>query len=1048
MPFFAAERDIIRQQIQQRLKEIWEHVYTDRRPIDGIQHVVTGKGLGPERAPKRGWKPFAAGQQWGGYDETTWFRMRPQVPKAWKGQSVVAFIRATGSIYTEGLEQLSAPGESLLYIDGVPRQGLDINHDEVHLTPKAKGGERYEFLIEAVPSVRFDAKHLFHYADLAVFHPEAWDCYWDFLVPLKVYQELDDNSVQSRRLLEILQEGIRKVDLVHRHTDACYASCKKASAWLRKALKELPSEPGMGKLVLTGHSHIDTAWLWPLRESRRKVGRTFSTALDLMDRYPDYHFSFSQPELYWYCKEHYPEIWKRLKQRVKEGRWEVCGAPWVEPDTNMPSGEALVRQFVYGNRFFRKELGVHTRTAWLPDAFGYTWTMPQIMKQAQLDTFVTSKIDWSLYTKFPYNFFHWQGLDGTRIHAVMPPLNYNGNPIPADAREQWKRFQQKELADEIVFPFGFGDGGGGPTMEMLEHGKRLGDITGIPQCEFGRNQDSLDRMVYHCPDEDLPVWNNELYLELHRGCQTSQARTKRHNRKTECLLHDAEMVAACAHLHGGKYGHDALFLSWRRLMTLQFHDILPGSSINEVYHETERDYAEAQAAAGGVLDTGLGHLAKKIDTRGEGEAVVVFNTLSWLRADVVQAKVKLPANGKFHVVAPDGTVVASQKIGKDEILFEAYDLPPMGYAVYRVVSGEAPTEFPGLLKSSKTSLENAFLKIKFDQWGHFRSVYDKVEEREVLEPKGKGNVILLYDDRPHEHDAWDIDPNYAEEKCWHPSDAKKITVVEDGPVRAVVRLERETEHSTITEDLILYNMHPRVDVKLDVDWQDRRTLMKVQFPVAIHSHRASYHIQFGVIERPTHDSTAYDRARSEVTGQHWADLSEGDYGVSLLNDCKYGYDIKGNTMKLSLLRAPEMPDPEADRGFNTMTYSLYPHGGDWRYGTVQHGHQLNLPPIAHAAKSSKGELPPAHSFAAIDADHVIIDTIKKAEDSDHLVIRFYETNGQRGPAMLHLPSKPNKVYSCDLMEENDQPLKTNGAAIPLTFRPWEIKTLKVKLRES
>lgn len=1043
MAHFDVERQIELLQVRNRLRELRASFVTERRAMGKIEHVVTGRGLGPARAPKSGWKPFAVGEFWGGYDETTWFRMNAVVPKDFKGQQVVALIRpASGAFSDDGLIQLSAPGEALAYVNGVPFQGLDINREELFLVKKAKGGEVFTIEIEAVPSVRMEARHRFQCADLAVFHPEAWDLYWDCEVPLKVYEAVDQNSAPARQMLEVVGEAIRMVNLHEAGTVPFYASCKKASRFLREALKRFPSAPGSGKLVLTGHSHIDTAWLWPLRETRRKVGRTFSTVLNLMERYPEYHFSFSQPELYLYCKEHFPEIYARIKKRVKEGRWEICGAPWIEQDSNMAGAEALVRQFLYGNRFFRKEFGVHTRTAWLPDAFGYPWSLPQIMRKCQVDTFVTTKIDWSMFTRFPYSMFQWKGADGTQIFTVMPPLNYNGNPVPKDCIEQWRLFKQKHVADEIPFPFGWGDGGGGPTMEQLEHGKRVENIHGVPRTEFGRNEDSLARMRAQASRHELPVYNNELYLELHRGCQTTQARTKRNNRKAEVALHAAEFLATLAAQHGAPYPGEALWQAWRTVLTNQFHDILPGSSITEVYTTADREYAEALAKIHAVRDEAAAALVAQVDTQGPGQPVVLFNTLSWDRWDLAEVDMPLP-KGRFHVVDADGQTVLSQRTYDGKLLLEA-KVPALGHAVFFVVAGAGARAEDLPLQVSKNTLENGFLSVKFDDHGRFTQVRDLIQDRDVL-PKGqRGNVLQLFEDRPHLHDAWDIDHNFYKEKQWEPGAASKVQVLESGPLRAMVRLHRKSGKSVFVEDLMINAVQPRVDVRLQVDWQEKRTLLKAAFPVEILASRATYDIQWATIERSNHDSTEHDRARFEVPAHHWADLSEADYGVSLLNDCKYGYDVRDNVLRVSLLRSSIDPDPRADEGQHDMTYALYPHEGDWRFGTVQQGYELNHPLVAVPAEAHPGDKVARGGFLYVDSENIVIETVKKAEDRDAVVLRLYEAYGQRNTASLAFARAPRRVSETDMMEEHGQPVRLKGNAVSLYFTPYEIKTLLIE----
>lgn len=1032
MPHFEAERRIESGQIRNRLEEIEATMYSQRQEIGAIQACLTGPGLGPDQTPESGWKPFAVHDRWGGFDQTTWFRMTAKVPVSMKGHRVVAFVRPGG--------------ESLAYVNGKPFQGLDNNRDELYLTEKAKGGERFEIVLESVPSVRFDDYHQFRYADIAVMHPEVWEFYWDCTVAFEAWKQLDVNSAPRRQLLELLKQALYQVDLQHKGERSYFESFGKAQRFLKTGLKQFATSCGIGKLVLTGQSHIDTAWLWPLRETRRKCGRTFSTVLNYMERYPEYYFLASQPVQYEWMERHYPEQFKRIKQRVKEGRWEAFGAMWVESDCNVPSGEALIRQLLYGNRYFRSKFGVHSPTAWLPDAFGYTWALPQILKKAQVDTFVTTKITWGRFTEFPYSVFQWEGIDGTRVLGMMPPLNYNGNTHPKDCIQQWSLFRQKELFEEVPFPYGYGDGGGGPTMAMIEYGKRLGDVVGVPKCEMGRIQDSIDRMKTQCPFEKLPVWNDELYLEYHRGCQTTQAHTKRNNRKCEFLLRQAELLGSLSLVHGGKYAQKDIYEAWKIVLTNQFHDILPGSSINEVYKQTAIDYNEARKLAAGARSHALKYLADRIDTRGEGTPMLAFNTLSWMRNDVAQATVSLP-KGSFHVVGPDNTPVPFQKVGPGEILFEVRDLPPLGHGVYRVVSGRAEAEAPEM-KVSSTGMENQFLRIAFDKKGTIASIYDKIEKREVVAKGRRANDLQLFEDRPHGNDAWDIDHNF-EDVSWEPKSAESIEVIESGPVRAIVRIVRRTERSVITQDVTMHANSPRVDFVTHVDWHEKRVLMKVAFPVTVRAHRATYEIQFGTIDRATHHNTDFDRGRFEVPAHKWADVSEGDYGVSLLNDCKYGYDVKGlgdgtTMMRLSLLRAPVDPDPKADEGEHTFTYSLYPHAWGWRNGTVQQGFELNEPVLAMEVPATKGTLPSTASFAAVDADNVLIDTIKKCEDSGALIVRVYEAYGQRGDVSLTLGRKPRKVTECDLMEENDVPVKLKGSTVKFYVTPYEIRSFKVE----
>ena len=860
---------------------------------------------------------------------------------------------------------------------------------------------------------------------------------------LSVVEALGDNYAPARQLLELMRQSLWMVDLQRKSEPAYYASIEKAQRFLRQGLKEFEHSHGMGALTLVGHAHIDTAWLWPVRETKRKCSRTFSTVLRYMEQYPEYHFSCSQPVQYDWMKTHYPEIYKDIKKRVKEGRWEACGAPWVEPDCNVPSGESLVRQFLLGNRFYRQEFGLHSRTAWLPDAFGYCWSLPQIMRKAQVDAFVTTKIDWSAYTQHPYNYFLWEGPDGTSIRAVMPPLSYNGTPAPKDLIAQWDQFKQKEKVNELPFCFGWGDGGGGPTWEMLEHGKRLGNVMGVPRCSFGRVQDCVDRMAEQCAAEALPVWNGELYLELHRGCQTSQARTKRNNRKCEMALRDAEWLSALSLIHKGPYGRKELEDAWKLVLTNQFHDILPGSSINEVYVQADADYAETREHIASARDKALNHLLKRIDARGGGVPVVVFNSLSWSRTDAAEVTAPLPDEG-FEVRNQKGDPVLHQVIGENRLLILAEDVPPLGYAVYHIVPDPTAVPEGAVMDATARKLENDFVRVRIDKNGRLTSVYDKFARREALETGQRGNVLQFFDDRPYEHDAWDIDHNF-EEIMWEAPAPERVEVAEAGPIRSVVRVVWRTEKgSVITQDITLHIHSPRVDFVTHVDWKDKRTLLKAAFPVAVHSARAAYEIQYATVERATHRNTPFDRARFEVPAQKWADLSEGDYGVSLLNDCKYGYDVKDNVLRLSLLRSPIEPDPHADEGEHFFTYALYPHEGDWRWGAVQEGYELNAPLLACEGVASKGSLPPVYAFAAVDQPNVIIDAVKRCEDSDDVIVRLYEAYGQRGVCKLTFGGEPKAVTECDLMEENDAEVNLKGHTVRFQVKPYEIRTFKVR----
>lgn len=1034
MPHFDSEWQVQGRQIDDRLNDINGTIYSQRISISGWEASVTGFREGPSAPPEAGWKSFDIGSSWGGRDVTTWFRASATVPNEMAGKRVVLLV--------------NPGGESLMYIDGIPCQGLDGNREEVLCLEKAKGGETFDILIESYSGIGSDRKHRFHCADLAVVDMDIREFYWDARVTLDVIQVQPEKSASQLRMLDMLNACVKHVDVRNKGDERYKKSIAEAHKMLKDGIKPFEGSHGLGSLKLTGHSHIDTAWLWPLRETKRKCARTFSSVLKYMDEFPHYKFSQSQPQLYEYTKQYYPTIYEEIKKRVKEGRWEPVGAMWVEQDSNVSSGESLVRQAVYGNRFFRDEFGIHSRTCWLPDAFGFCWSLPQILRKAGVDFFATTKISWSQYTKFPYSMFMWQGIDGTKIMSIFPPLNYNGSLTVKDCLAQWDQFIQKDQCDEVVYSFGWGDGGGGPTKEMLETGIRLDDMVGVPKCSFGWVQEYFDDLEKNVDQDKLPVWNGGLYLELHRGCQTSQARTKRNNRKSELLYRDAEFLSSMAMLAGGSYQQDKLYEGWKVILCSQFHDILPGSSINEVYEDADRDYAEVLKSGNEVITDSEESVEKKIDTSGDGQAIIVTNTLSWVRNDVASIKAKLTSED-FVILDADGNQVLSQVVGKDgeytEILFEANGIPPLGYVVYRLVEGEKPVEKSGKMTILSQNMENSLYAIELDEQGKICRLYDKAMDREVIPEDSCANILQFFADYPHSWDAWEIDFNYTE-NTQELAELESIEVVEAGPVKATVRMVRKTDRSTITQDVSIYNKLSRIDFVTNVDWWEKKTLLKVAFPVEVLSPRATYEIQFGTIERPTHFNTDWDRAKFEVPGQKWVDLSEGGYGVSLLNDCKYGYDVHDNVLRLSLLRSPISPDPHADEGKNEFTYSLHPHKGDWRDGeTVQRAAELNSPLRTVVAQPHAGAMPKSASFAKVDKKHVIIDTVKKAEDTDDIIIRLYEAYGQRGKVTLNLGVKPQAVSECNLMEEEDQAVEVNGSSICFQIKPYEIRTFKVKI---
>jgi alpha-mannosidase len=1052
MPHFDVERDILIRQITNRLEEIEVTIYSDHVAIENWETAIAPtESFAP---PEEGWESFAVDSDWGGHGSMQWMRGRATVSEQMAGMTVVALLE---------------PGaESISYVDGVVAQGLDGNRSEVLLTTEAEAGRSYQIMVGGVgrmaglpthypsgnPMPGASAVHNLSGASIAQRNDLVRSFWWDLKVAMELFEVQPAGSQHKVRLLDHIDRSIKLVDLNGiDDLEAYRANVAEAQEKFREGMKDFSGSVGMGHMTLIGHSHIDTAWLWPILVTKHKCARTFSTVLRYMDEYPDYKFSQSQPQLYEYMKDHYPDIYEKIKERVKEGRWEPIGAAWVEQDLNVPSGESHVRQYLYGNRFFRKEFGIHTRVVWLPDCFGFTFALPQIMKKAQIDGFCTTKLHGNQYTQHPYNLFRWRGLDGSEVMSWWFPTLCNGHPAATDLAKAWNGFGQKEICDEIPYSFGHGDGGGGPTKEMIERGQRAGDLVGVPKTDFGLLEDSFDKLRNDVAWDDMPVFHDEMYYEFHRGCQTTQARTKRNNRKGEILLRDAEAYSVAAMLEGTEYPSDELYSAWKLLMLNQFHDILPGSSIAEVYEDADRDYKTMFDTGIDVRDRALAALGDAVDSRGDGQAVLVANSLGWVRNDVAEIEIDESSTDEAAVLDPAGKSVPSQIVtgsdGDQKLIFETNDVPSTGHAVYRVAKsdevavGNAPT---AAMCSDKASacMENDFFSMCIDRDGAIERLFDKRVGRDVLPKNAKANDLQLFDDRPGTPDAWNIGFNY-EENCRPMGVVASMSVTENGPVRATVRIVRKTDKSTLTQDVSIWRSIGRIDFVTSVDWHERRTMLKSAFPVDVLSRKATYEIQYGAIERATHHSTPHDRARYEVTGHRWIDLSEGDYGVSLLNDCKYGFDTYQNTMRITLLRSTEKPDPNADQGHHDFTYSLYPHADGWQEAeTVRRAHELNAPLAARAVDSHSGNLPAVASFAVADKLSVVIDCIKKAEDSSNIIVRVYEAHGSRGPVALTLGITPKSVVECDLMEENDESVDLHGSVISFDIKPWEIRTFKIE----
>jgi alpha-mannosidase len=809
-------------------------------------------------------------------------------------------------------------------------------------------------------------------------------------------------------------------------------------------------------VTAVGHAHIDMAWLWRLSHTREKAARTFATVLHLMRQYPEYRFVHSSPQLYLYLKEDYPDIFAAVREKIAGGEWEVTGATWIEPDTNLPGGESLVRQFLYGIRTMRQEFGVDMKLLWLPDVFGYSYALPQIIRKCGVRYFMTTKISWSQFNRFPYDTFRWRGLDGTEVltHFVTTPeerspfYTYNGQLRPSEVQGIWQQYRQKEVNDDLLLLFGWGDGGGGPTREMLESARALANLPGLPRVRMGKAEPYFAALDERVAKKQLPVWDGELYLEYHRGTYTSQAYNKRANRLSEILYHNAEWLSALADILTGEAAYPAAALrrGWELILLNQFHDILPGSSIRQVYEDSRQDYDRIAAIGREVLAQAQQRIVAGLAAREE--QLVVFNPLPWSRDSLVELSWSEQMAGKT-ILDPNGRPSPVQNVENEEgkkVLLQVRDLPSLGYQAYSWAQPAAEIA-PAELVVTPQRLENGYYRLELNEKGQLVSLLDKSAGREVLAPGGRANVFQVFEDKPMAFDAWDIDIYY-QEKMREIGELIEAVVEEEGPLRGVLRLQWRYYDSLLDQRLIIYRRSPRIDFRTVVDWQEQQALLKVAFPLNVRTTRATFEIQFGAIERPTHWNTSWDYARFEQVGHKWVDLSEGNYGVALLNDCKYGHDVKDNVLRLTLIKSAVRPDPLADRGRHDFTYSLLPHRGDWRQSqVVNEAYALNypsLPVLTQAVEDLPVQLPTRYSFAAVDSDHVIIESVKKGEDGDAWIIRLYECKQYRTEAVTLTLGRPvRRAVACNLIEEEESDVAYDGRRLTFAMAPYEIKSFKV-----
>lgn len=968
-----------------------------------------------------------------GYHRTRWFQFSVTVPPEMDGEKIYL--------------QLDFGGESLVRINGEIVGALTsfaetgwYGRDIVFLPCPAKAGQKFDVEVEAtVESGNF--------CDLAMDGAESFTCTINTARLISVDEETEkynfeikaafdslpvmEDTVIGDRVYRVIDDSIHTVDFDF-GKEVFWASIPKARKVLSDGLKKLPKNP-VGEVYMVGHSHLDVAWLWTIREITRKTARTFINNIELMNRYPEFCFCQSQAVLYDYIKKYYPEIFEKVKEKVRSGQWEITGSAWVEADTNIASGEALIRQLLYGRKFFEEEFGVTSEIYWLPDCFGFSWALPQIIKKSGMKYFLTAKLSNNDTNEFPYSEFRWRSHSGDTVIAELVKPGYGGLYTPSDVGYAWSHNKQAAITDAALGMFGHGDGGGGCTYGMVENGIALSKMPGLPASHEGSATDFFKQIEKN--EEELPLWDGELFYENHRGTYTSQAFVKKNNRRGEFLFRNAELISVLAQgLAGKKYEAEKLEEGWKLLLTNQFHDILPGSSIHEVYEDARRDYDTMREIGSKVKSDAEKALLKKISS--DGNSAIVFNYNTFVVSAPVRVAVASDAIRAFDgdELLPGETVLED---GKTVLEFMAKAVPAVGFKSFRLKEGKA--EKAALCVSEK-KLENEYLRVSFDKNGLITSVFDKENDREVL--AGKGNLLTIFQDKPIHESAWNLEYNI-NKKYWDLIEADSIAVTDSSTLKGTITIKRHFNQSSVEQQISLYAGKRGIVFDTTVDWHETEKTLKSAFELDIRSTEASYEIAHGAVRRPTHFNTGYDFAKFEVAAHKWADLSETGYGVSILNDCKYGYDTKGNRMRITLMRSPNCPDRTADHGINTFTYVLYPHKNSWQDGgTLENAFLLNQPLEAFVSKKQKGDYEKKHSFIELSSSDAVLDAFKLAEDGNGCILRVYEAEGRHEKVRFSSDLAFGRAFECNMMEQNEKELSITKNSLSFTLKPFEVKTFR------
>lgn len=924
--------------------------------------------------------------------------------------------------------------EAMLFVNDRPYAGVDQNHTEILLNDFGGKTVRLTFLLwTGIAGGTLTLK--MNQAKIVFAQKTVESLYYRLWAIHQSVGQLQGDPYSHDRLLDCsaVACGMLRWD-----RDDFDESAAKALAYTDKWFADHPSTSPV-TVHGVGHTHIDVAWLWRLCHTREKAMRSFSTVLRLMEEFPEFLFLQSQPQLYAYVKEDCPELYEGIRKKVADGSWEPDGAMWLEADCNISSGESLARQLNFGMRFFKEEFGKTCRHLWLPDVFGYSWALPQLLRQAHIDTFFTTKISWNETNHFPNDLFTWRGMDGSEVTAYflsVPDCNYldcltnkvttyNGLMNALSINGTWKKFQNKDITSDVLISYGYGDGGGGVTREMLRMRRELDAMPFTPAVKPTTVGQFTEIIRQNIADSvrTPAVWDGELYLEFHRGTYTTQAKNKKFNRQMENLLFFAEWLNA----FGSRDQADrqkVLNEQWRVVLRNQFHDIIPGSAIKEVYADSLAEYEAAKSETDRVIA-----LCQDERTEQDENIYTVFNPSSFKSHEAVF--VPEQRQGGFYD-EQTGVRLSAQVTEGGYLLTGSYEPLSAKVIIFREET-TVEEAVPFTVDPERNTYTTPYYILSFDENGQLSRLYDRENGREVL--TACGNRLCLYDDRPTQFDAWNLDADYAD----HLTDTLtgSVSLLRCGSRELVLGLACGGKHCSVTQEIHLYADNRRIDFKTKVDWQETNRVLRVLFPVDIRSTTANFDIQYGYVARPTHRNTTWEQAKFETVGHKWADLSESGYGVALLNDCKYGYSVSENVLSLTLLRSPKDPDNTADMGQHTFTYSLLPHNGSLAYSdTIEQANALNLPPVLVSGKCDFGRP------LSCDNPRVQIDAVKVADDGSGLIVRLHDAYGSTQHFSLNTATPVKQWVVCDLLEEPDGEVQT-GAVTDQVLHPFELRTYKL-----